>query len=113
MQCLAFVAVFRICLCGTCTSIHPHSFPDAKIRVSAVQHEGGKERRRFVRIERQYISKKMKLMLFYKVLSAFSGEAGQQNLCPVRTSNLVSACFVLFISFFFLHGEGGSCLIGQ
>lgn len=76
------------------------SFPDAKMWVSAVQHEGGKERRRFVRIERQYKSKKMNLMLFYKALSAFSRGAEQQNLCPARISNLVSTCFVLFFILF-------------
>lgn len=53
-----------------------------------------------MRIERQYKSKKMNLMLFYKALSAFSRGAEQQNLCPARISNLVSTCFVLFFILF-------------
>lgn len=91
MRCLAFVVAFLPCLCVTHTFIHPHSFPDAKIWVSAVQHDRGKERRRFVTIERQNKSKKINQMLFYKTLSAFSREIGQQNVCPARISNLVSA----------------------
>lgn len=53
-----------------------------------------------MRTERQYKSKKMNLMLFYKALSAFSRGAEQQNLCPARISNLVSTCFVLFFILF-------------